>query len=40
MQVGGGINVQAEVKVPVYRSLANRQLDSSAILQFGISRGF
>jgi len=40
VQVGGGINVQAEVKVPVYRSLANRQLDSSAILQFGISRGF
>jgi hypothetical protein len=39
-QVGKGLNVQAEVKVPVYRSLANRQLDSSAILQFGISRAF
>lgn len=32
--------VQAEVKVPVYRSLANRQLDSSAIFQFGFSRAF
>jgi hypothetical protein len=40
VQVGKGINVQAEVKVPVYRSLANRQLDSSAIFQFGVSRGF
>jgi hypothetical protein len=38
--VGKGINVQAEVKVPVYRSLANKQLDSSAIFQFGISRAF
>jgi hypothetical protein len=40
VQVGKGINVQAEVKVPVYRSLANKQLDSSAIFQFGISRAF
>jgi hypothetical protein len=39
-QVGRGINVQAEVKVPLYRSLANTQLDSPAIFQFGISRGF
>jgi hypothetical protein len=39
-QVGKGVNVQAEVKVPVYRSLANRQLDSRAILQFGVSRSF
>jgi len=39
-QVGKGINVQAEVKVPLYRSLANKQLDSSAIFQFGISRAF
>lgn len=39
-QVGKGITVQAEVKIPVYRSLANRQLDSSAIFQFGISRAF
>ena len=39
-QIGKGINVQAEVKIPVYRSLANKQLDSSAILQFGISRAF
>lgn len=38
--VGKGINMQAEVKVPVYRSLSNKQLDSSAILQFGISRAF
>lgn len=39
-QIGKGINVQAEVKLPVYRSLANRQLDSRAVLQFGISRAF
>jgi hypothetical protein len=38
--VGKGINVQAEVKLPVYRSLANKQLDSAAILQFGVSRSF
>ena len=40
LQVGKGITAQAEVKVPVYRSLANKQLDSSAIFQFGISRAF
>jgi hypothetical protein len=40
VQVGRGVNVQGEVKLPVHRSLANRQLDSSAIFQFGISRGF
>jgi len=39
-QVGKGINVQAEVKLPLYRSLANRQLDSPAIFQFGVSRAF
>ena len=39
-QIGKGINVQAEVKVPLYRSLANKQLDSSAIFQFGVSRAF
>lgn len=38
--VGKGVNVQAEVKVPVYRSLSNKQLDSSAIYQFGVSRAF
>jgi len=38
--VGKGINVQAEMKLPIYRSLANKQLDSPAILQFGISRAF
>ena len=40
VQVGKGINAQAEVKLPVYRSLANTQLDSSAIFQFGVSRSF
>ncbi|MEO7133314.1 MAG: hypothetical protein ABI024_03755 [Vicinamibacterales bacterium] len=39
-QVGLGINVQAEVKLPIRRSLANKQLDSGAIFQFGISRSF
>lgn len=39
-QVGKGVNVQAEVKLPVYRSLANKQLDSGAVFQFGISRAF
>lgn len=39
-QIGKGINVQAEVKMPLYRSLANKQLDSSAIFQFGVSRAF
>ena len=39
-QVGKGINVQAEVKIPVHRSLANKQLDSAAIFQFGVSRSF
>lgn len=40
VMVGKGVNVQAEVKLPVHRSLANRQLDSSGIFQFGISRSF
>ena len=39
-QVGKGINVQAEVKLPIRRSLANKQLDSAAIFQFGINRSF
>jgi len=38
--VGKGVNVQAEVKLPLYRSLSNKQLDSAAIFQFGISRSF
>ena len=38
--VGKGVNVQAEVKVPLYRSLPNTQLDSRAIFQLGISRAF
>ena len=37
---GRGINVQAEVKLPLYRSLANRQLDSRAVFQVGVSRAF
>jgi hypothetical protein len=40
VQVGRGINMQAEVKLPVYRALANKQLDSHAVFQFGISRAF
>jgi hypothetical protein len=37
---GKGVNVQAEIKVPLYRALSNQQLDSRAIFQFGISRAF
>jgi hypothetical protein len=40
VMVGKGINVQLDVKVPLYRYLANRQLDSHAIFQWGISRSF
>jgi hypothetical protein len=40
VQVGKGINVQAEIKVPIYRALKNTQLDSRAIFQFGVSRAF
>ena len=40
VMVGQGVNVQAEVKLPIYRQLANRQLDSRAIFQFGVSRSF
>ena len=39
-QVGKGFTAQAEVKLPVHRALANRQLDSRAIFQFGLSRSF
>ena len=38
VMVGKGINVQADIKVPIYRNLANRQLDSRAIFQLGLSR--
>jgi hypothetical protein len=38
--VGKGVNVQAEVKLPLYRSLSNKQLDSRAIFQLGVSRAF
>lgn len=40
VMVGMGLNVQAELKLPVYRDLANRQLDSRAIFLFGLSRSF
>lgn len=40
VMVGKGINVQADVKLPAYRNLANRQLDSRAIWQVGVSRSF
>ena len=40
VMVGKGVNVQADVKLPLYRHLANRQLDSRAIFQFGVSRSF
>jgi hypothetical protein len=40
VMVGKGINLQAELKLPVYRRVANRQLDSRVIFQFGISRAF
>jgi hypothetical protein len=38
--LGKGVNAQFEVKLPIHRSLANKQLDSPAIFQFGITRGF
>lgn len=40
VQIGKGVNVQAEVKLPIHRALANTQLDSAAIFQFGVSRAF
>ena len=40
VMVGKGINLQGDVKLPVFRQLANRQLDSHAIWQVGISRSF
>jgi hypothetical protein len=36
----GTFTVQAELKVPVWRSLANRQLDSARVLQFGVVKAF
>ena len=38
--VGKDVNVQTEVKLPLYRSLSNKQLDSRAIFQLGVSRAF
>ena len=38
--VGRGVNVQAELKLPLYRSLANTQLDSRAVFQVGVSKAF
>jgi hypothetical protein len=40
VMVGKGINVQADVRLPLYRHLFNRQLDSRTIFQFGVSRSF
>ena len=40
VQVGKGVNVQAEIKIPVHRALKNTQLDSKAIFQLGVSRAF
>jgi hypothetical protein len=40
VQVGKSVTVQGELKLPIYRALANKQLDSPAIFQFGISRAF
>ena len=40
VMIGKGINVQSEVKLPVYRHLSNRQLESRAIFQVGIGRTF
>lgn len=40
VQLVKGINMQVDVKIPVYRRLANMQLDSRAIYQIGISREF
>ena len=40
VMVGKGINVQTDIKFPVYRHLSNRQLDSRVIFQFGVSRAF
>lgn len=40
VRVVKGVNVQADVKIPVYRRLANMQLDSRAIFQLGVSREF
>jgi hypothetical protein len=40
VMIGSGVSLQADVKIPVFRALANRQLDSRAIVQFGVSRSF
>ena len=31
---------QAEIKLPIYRAVSNRQLDSRAVFQIGVSRAF
>ena len=36
----GKSTIQAEIKLPLYRSLSNRQLDSSWLLQLGFVRRF
>lgn len=40
VMVGKGVNVQTEVKLPLYRALSNKQLDSRAVFQVGVSRAF
>jgi hypothetical protein len=37
---GKRINVQAEIRLPAHRSLSDRQLDSPAVFQLGMSRTF
>jgi hypothetical protein len=36
----GSFTVQAELKLPLWRSLANRQLDSAHVLQLGVVKAF
>ena len=36
----GSFTVQAELKLPIWRSLANRQLDSARVLQVGVVKAF
>jgi hypothetical protein len=40
LMIGKGVNIQAEIKIPAYRHVDNRQLDSRAVFQFGLSRVF
>ena len=40
IQIVKGVNIQTDVKIPIYRRLANMQLDSRAVFQVGVSREF